>query len=513
MKKRRHSTILILVVITNALFAQNDSLISFTDLNFHGQFERDSYRNFIDGKENAFNLYLATDENVSADEAKQLLEKYESIFVELEESSIAGKKINKQIDLTVKVLSTTFLKRYAASEDFHALIADSSYNFLTESMLYALVFDKLEIPYKVMVSLSHVYLVANPGPQSIVIETENPASEIFSKSKEEKKAQIRSMKESGLINDAVLLEKSTDEIYAEQFDEVKKSSVDVFQGMQYFFSAKEKYDDSEYEEAFDLLKKAYIFFPDNKVELLMSSALSVLIERSRFEEVEDVDMISKYSRILGSDVGIVSQVFQRTINNNLELGKQNSFCDSMFTQLIFGIRDAKLSEEISFRYNMQMSLHLRDSIEAESYLKEAMRLRSNNNDLKKAMKIHYHNYFRKIYVKPTVLYAEVTRVQEEMKYDCITDVVTYYELLALLQLTESSANKENLSEAESYLEKFESDFDKKHLDQVMGEMLVEAYRTLAVKIFYKGNKTRAKEIVEKGLEYVPGNSYLKSAVY
>jgi len=44
-------------------------------------------------------------------------------------------------------------------------------------MLYALVYDRISIPYKVMASSNHVYLVANPGPKSIVIETTNPGLE------------------------------------------------------------------------------------------------------------------------------------------------------------------------------------------------------------------------------------------------------------------------------------------------------------------------------------------------
>lgn len=41
-------------------------------------------------------------------------------------------------------------------------------------MLYAMVFDELNIPYKVKASSNHVYLVANPGPKSIVVKTTNP---------------------------------------------------------------------------------------------------------------------------------------------------------------------------------------------------------------------------------------------------------------------------------------------------------------------------------------------------
>ena len=41
-------------------------------------------------------------------------------------------------------------------------------------MLYSMVFDAMKIPYKVMAAPGHIYLIANPGSNSIVIETTNP---------------------------------------------------------------------------------------------------------------------------------------------------------------------------------------------------------------------------------------------------------------------------------------------------------------------------------------------------
>ncbi|MDA3823786.1 MAG: hypothetical protein PF450_14410 [Bacteroidales bacterium] len=512
MNKIHHSILVLLAVSFMGIFGQEAQEAAKSDLIFHSEFEKVSFNKFLEGGD-VFPLYLAIDEKINKEVAASIYEIYLSVFVELEESDVVSKKINKKIKLTSEIIQSHFIKLYSDSDYFASLILDGKYNFLTKCMVYSLIFDQMEIPYKVMASATDVYLVANPGPSSIVIETANPNAEIHSFTPDEKKQKIKVLKNSSDINEEELVNKSFEEIFAAQFDEVTELSPTALPGIQYYFKAKVLFDASNYKEANEELKKAHVFFPDKQVDYLMSSSLQILLENSTFEDPKDMDMLSQFAGINGTDKQIVLEIFQNILKDQLKKDDNHEHCDVLYESLVTGIEDSGLIEEISFKYNYLMSLHYKDSFEAEKYFKGAMELRNSYQELEETMKVHFYNYFREIYKQPKKLYSEVTRVRTDMNYECIQDELDYFEMLALLQLAESSLKSEKSAEAEGYLDKYESLYKTKHFDELMQEMLISSYRSLAVKLYYDGKKTKAKEIVDRGLKYVPDNSFLKSVVY
>lgn len=157
-------------------FAQNisDSLVKFSELKYHSEFERSSFQNYIHSLTDTFNVLLSIDENLNGTEADRLFEVYNHVFDIIKEKKIDSKNINKKIKIVYPVVHDYFLKKYNSNDYFPIVFQTGNYNCVTASVLYSMVFDKLKIPFKVMASSEHAYLIANPGENSIVIETTNP---------------------------------------------------------------------------------------------------------------------------------------------------------------------------------------------------------------------------------------------------------------------------------------------------------------------------------------------------
>ncbi|MEX2370446.1 MAG: hypothetical protein WD578_05515 [Bacteroidales bacterium] len=504
--------LLVILVQARQASGQSDSLVRYSDLKFHSAFEKQSFQDFVHGVSGPFNLYLAINEDMTGDEAEKLYETYQSVFSTLQQKKVERKKEARKVKLTYGIVHNQFLDKYVASSYFPAAFNNGTYNCVTASMIYAMVFDELQIPYRVMASTSHVYLVANPGINSIVIETTNPsfADQLFTG--EYKRNYINHLRASKMISEQELKNKSVDELFEANFNEVHEVQPGELPGIQYYNRGYQKFEEDAIQEAYELFKKAWFFFPDKQVDYLLSVSLLMLIESSEFNELEDIDMIAQFSKFKNSDIQIISGIFQNIVNHHQQFNDRGAFCDSMYHRLISKLQDTVLIEEISFRYNLLMAFHSQGSDDGEKYMIEAIKLRTNHRDLNTLVQIHFETRLNRLR-DPGMLLEEVSRIREVASFGILEELLSMYELYGTMASVKPLVDNKKIREAEALIEKFEQNWQVLPTHYNVEHAIAEAYRSLAVYYFYRGNKTRARSIVERGLQYVPGNKFLKSAVY
>jgi len=501
-------------IIANSIFAQSqpDSLIRFSDLRYHSKFEKEAVHNFVFNNSDTFNLFLAIDENMSEDEAEWRKKIYLSIFDDLEQKKIQFKKINKKIKLSYSNVHSRFLKKYNDNDYFPVIFQTGTYNCVSASMLYAMVFDEIKIPYKVKASSNHVYLVANPGSSSIVIETTNPGFENVIFNGEFKQQYVNHLRTSKLISESEYKNKSVEEIFEEKFKEVKDAEFNNLPGFQYYNKALTKLQNNETEEALILSQKAYFFFPDNQVRTLLYTALLFQIEKCNFDKVSDIDYLAQLSRFENTDIDAVIGIFNNIIFHQLQYTDKEAFCDSLYQRLISQISDNKTIEEISFTYNMQMSYRYQNSDKVEKYVAKALDIKGNHHDARIIMENHLR---RKLYsiTNSDVLLDTINQLENRYDHEIISSILLEHKLRAYLQKASDSYSKKRITEGNKYLLEFEKRCDPPIKNPMLSSLVENTYRTVAVYYFYKGYKSKAKTYVDKGLKYVPNSRLLESAVY
>ncbi len=510
---RKHFTISLVLFLGSQLIAQEREQVALEELAFHSDFEEAVLEEYASGQAHLFDLFLAADKSVDNAEAESLRDDLDAVLGRLAESDVASKKPKKAVEMIHETLDMRFFQDYVSTVPFSNTLEDGDYNFVTSAMLYVLVLEKFNIPYKVMGSMKNAYIVVDPGPKSLLLEAENPNSERHDFSEDAYKLKIREFKYGGEIPEGAMDNQSIEELFAARYDDVEAFSVYFLPGMQYYYLGNDHMEKGDYAQAFDLMQKAYFFYPVEKVDMLRASAFLVLIEREDFNEVRDADMLSYYAGMQTADNDIVLNVFQKKIQQKLNEGRSHVYCDSLFNRLYMQLEDEKLKNSISLRYNKRMAEHFRDSVIAEPYLQAAYLLNSEDKDLKQTIEIHFHNYFSRIYDDPAKFLNEVKRVEKETNYPFLDERLNYYKLLALLKMSALRTEEDKLTEAGEYIREFEEAFDPAQMDEIMEQLLVRSYRGLAVKLFYLNRKAEAREIVDSGLKFVPDNSYLKSAVY
>jgi len=510
-------TLLILILFLKITFAasvhaQSDSLIRFSDLSFHSDFEKKAFEDFVLHKKDTFNLFLAIDENMNEKEARWRRDIYLSVLKDLEEKKIHTKKINQKIKFSYSNIHNRFLKKYNDDEYFPVIFQTGIYNCVTASMLYAMIFDYLDIPNKVKASSNHVYLIANPGSNSIVIETTNPSFERKIFTGEFKQQYVNYLKSSKLISESEYKNKSVEEIFEEKFKEVRDAEFNNLAGMQYYNKALTKLQNNESETALKLSQKAYYFYADYQVKTLLYTSLLFHIEKCNFDKVSDIDYLAQLSRFENTDMKAIAAIFNNIIFNHLQYTDKEEFCDSLNTRLVTQLSDKKLIDEINFTYNLQMSYRYQNSDKVEKYVTRALDIKGNHHDTKIMMENHLQ---RKLYgiSNSDILLDTISQLENRYDHELINPILLEHRLRAYLEKANDSFSKKKFSEGNKYLLEFEKSCEPPVKSQMLTSMIENTYRTAAIYYFYKGDKSIAKTYLNRGLKYVPNSRLLESAVY
>jgi len=491
---------------------QTDSLIRFSDLRYHSAFEKDALRNFVKYRKDTFYLFLAIDEKMTVGEAIRDFKTYRTVFDEFTQKAIESKNINKRIKISYSSIHSNFLKKYNDNEYFPVIFRSGTYNCVSASMLYALAFNKLDIPFKVMASSNHVYLIANPGTNSVVIETTNPGFEKTIFNGEFQKQYVDYLRSSKLISESEYKSKSVEEIFEEKFKEVREAEFINLPGFQYYNKALSAFQNNETAKALVLCQKAYFFYPDNQVKALLNAALLFQLEKCDYEKVSDIDYLAQLSRFENSDLNVVLGIFNNIIGRKLQYTDKDAFCDSLQQRLVSQLSNKKTIEEISFAYYMQMSYRYQNSDKVEKFIAAALELKGNHNNANVLME----NYLTKKLYSISDSYAlldTINRLELKYNYEMEKPVFADHRLRAYLQIASDQFNQDKIAAGEKSLMEFENKCTLPIKSQMLNKLIELTYHSIVMYYLNEGNKPKARSYVNRGLKYVQNSRLLESAVH
>ena len=379
-------------------------------------------------------------------------------------------------------------------------------------MLYALVYGRLSVPFKVMASASHVYLVANPGPKSIVIETTNPGLEQQIFTGEFKQQYVSYMRESKMISEEEYRNRSTDELFEAKFKEVKESEFDNLPGYQYMNKAISHLEENRVAEAYELCQKAYFFCPDNQVKTLLYASLLLELGRCNFLQVRDIDYLSQLTRFENSDPDIVLAVFSNILAYHLQFNDKGDFCDSLYQRLCGNIADTRLRTELSFDFYMKMANYCNFSEQTEYYAGKAVELQGNHRG---ANQLLIECIRRKLQAIDDPMAELDTIFQLDRRYnnETIDPVLQRYKSIALLRAARDYYRRRAYQSGDEYLAKFEDSSDPPVSDRSLIRQIEATYATASAYYFNRNYKVKSRELLNRGLLYVPDSELLKSTKY
>jgi len=507
--------VIVILSISGNLFSQDqqDSLVVFSGLKFHSEFEKKALTNFIQNRKDTFNLFMAIDEHMTPEIADICRSNFNQVFVELDKQKIQDKSTDRKIKIAYSVVHKQFLKKYDENVFFPQIFKEGTYDCVTASLLYALVFDRLKVPYKVMSSKNHIYLIANPGHKSVVIETTNPSFEKAIFNGNFKQQYVDNLKSSKMISDEDTQNKSVEEIFSTKFNELNESKASNLPGFQYYNKAFLLSQNSDFDKAYNLVQKAYYFFPDQQVKSLFIILLAYKLDKCEFKNLEDADMVVQLSRLDPTNVNQISGVFDHMIAKNLQYTDRVNFCDSLYQRVRKQITNKKMLDEIAFSYNMTMAYNKtrRFNInESNLFVRRALKIKPTHRDA-----ISFFDACLTNDLQSTEDYSSyldsLNSYEKEFADTPILQNIMDYKLMVYLKISEQAFPNNKLAVGEKYMALFENNFKLpvKNIDQRC--KIENAYYEYASYFARKKNKAMMDKIISKGLKWIPNSNMIQSA--
>ena len=252
---------ILLFLILKALFVFSqervDSLVVFSDLWFHSDFEKEAFTKYINQHKDTFMLFMANDENMTKIQAEDYYQSFQSFFEIIKKKKLGKSKNKKDIAKIFTLVHEHFLHKYEDIEHFSDIFTKGSYNCVSASILYALIFNQLQIPYKILQTPNHVYLVVQPGNESMIIETTNPNIKQEYFTQEYKKEYLQKLKSAKMVTENESLSKSIDEIFQEKYYKGRESEFNNLFGFEYMNKALSCLDSDIKNRTYEMFQKAY----------------------------------------------------------------------------------------------------------------------------------------------------------------------------------------------------------------------------------------------------------------
>jgi tetratricopeptide (TPR) repeat protein len=508
--KKAYCFTICLLALSSWLYAQSvDSLVRFNELTFYSEFERETFLKFQKRDVDLFALLMSNGNLLSDEKVKEGREKFYR-YVAAVGNETAGKKTEKRVKVIYDNLHNKFLTKYELKNRFEEIFYNGYYNCVSATALYALAFEELKIPYSIKEEPTHVYIVAYPNGERIILETTSPLGGYYSLSDDFKQNYIRKLKDQKLISaqeyatqDGKLL---FDKYYFGQNTEV---SLQQLAGIQYLNDAIYKADDKKPDESFRQLEKAYLLYPSERIANLLFYTGLQSFEAHKEKDSTHAVMLSKLSRYTsqGVDPEMILGEFGRVTQDLLfSAGKKKQY-EQYYRILDRSITHEKIKSDLAYYYQYENGhlLYTQGKYkDALPYFEKTLTLKPENLELQgiflstMAQTFNAKKNNLEIIKQLDDYNTRFTTLQANNHFNSMR--ATAY----LLQFN-MSYSMDKISEGDKYRTLFETVSNKYPDATIDANLIGQSYSNAAVYYYRKGQVSKARQLLATGLKYAPDN--------
>ncbi len=494
-----------------AMYAlQTDSLVHLGEVTYNSPFEKQAFQEyFIQGKKNYLALFMAVSKETGNSEFDKAQQVYEEMVNQLNTADVQNKSEAKKIKTIYSQTHDRLLSKYELKNHFSEIFTTGKYNCVSATALYGLLFDDMQIAYSIKESPTHVYLIAYPHTQKILIETTDPRRGYIVFDDKFKSSFVSNLRSGKLISEQEYKAENTNVLFDKYYFSEENITIKELVGIQYMNDALYKLQANQLEEAFVQLEKAYLFYPCQKAGYLLLSTAALILDKRNYTSIEDANYLTKLARYKEygiSNDNIIGEFHRLTqlhlINNN-----RPELYDTFYHKLSTAIFDKEITQEIGYIYHYERSRILYNQgryQESLIFAEKTYVLKPENIDVQTLFVSTLGNMLKAQSDGAKVL---ETLSAYELKFPKLlsNNIFCMYLVNACLISCGQQYELKKIAEAEKLRARFEKLYAEKGKDIVDSNLIGRVYSTGAMHYFRAGHDAKAKAILMKGLEIAPND--------
>jgi len=501
-----------------ALFVLIFNLLSFCSISasdtifikspiFHSDLEKQCFE-----EKDYFGLALSLDSTLNSFKKDSIRQIFDNYVKSIEPAVTKAKGEKKKIYTLFKSSSFRFLNKYAEEVFLNDLYFSGTFNCLTGSLHHAFLLQQLNIPFVIKEATTHVYLLAFPTTVSVPLESTDPSMIYLAPDENFKKKYVDFLLKTKIITNAEFDSDGFEKIFSSHYYTNGNINIRELIGLQYYNSGVMLINKGRLKDAIIQLEKGYILYPSDRIRYLMIAAMQDYCRENDMTQSDDwkylVNMVD-YSRNSESDelyryrFGKLTATFAINQNN---LKKYQEYFEFVSKNL----KDTLILKETALIFHSQMARRL--AIEgyyntAWAHVSESYRINPNNMDIIDQVVFIYNkkmfvDYNDKDYLDSiTAPLLTTPSLVKHTNFMC----TMANRMLALMTKAFANNDKQTGEKIMNWFEDLQS-----HVNLPVTNLSgIETAYSQASAYYYRLNfKEKSKEVLEKGLSYLPTNERL-----
>jgi hypothetical protein len=502
----------------NTFSQSTDSLIHSNELVFNSDYEKQVFTEYFRSQKHSDLLpfFMAGYEKFSPELLKSTQKTIDDLVEEFRPKISGSKNTAKSIKLIYTTVHDRLLKKYELVNHFGDIFTNGNYNCVSASALYGLILQKLNIPFVIKELPTHVYLVAYPTTEKIIIETTDPNRGYLQINDEFRDDFLNRLLKAKMISKSEYEGSSKEALFKKYFFS-EQEDIDLFKlaGLQYHNDGIYTFEKKPL-EAYHYFSKAYFLYPGNRNSFLIEQSLRRILSKAEYKNFDEVKYYAKLTEFNKDTIEVVSRKqlygeFAKLTNNQLVEYSDTKLYDKSYQYVRQHVRDTALQKDIDFLYNFETARLALNSSKTEGVDKKIeiiYRLKPQNADVRNIITYYIFNRLSKQSNPKELLSGLESYVKP---YPFLTENEKFNQALCLcyLDIAGQSFNQNNLKKGEENLQLFEQTV-KKYALTMDGNLVARSYAEASSAYFRLGNYAKSKQLLQKGLEYAPGNYMLET---
>ncbi len=504
---KKSISLILLLFLFCAVNAQN-SLVNFNELTFHSEFEREAFENyFLAKKQNHFELFLAIDPDVNTSFLSTASTQYATVLSKLNNPKLLKRSPEKKVKIIYEETHESFFDQYHEENHFSDIFRNGQYNCVSATAMYGLLFNELKIPFTIKEKPTHVYTIAYPKKEQVLVESTDPTGGFIRFSSSNKQSLVNQLAKAKLISSSEVKTESVDDLFNKYYFTDEDINLNQLIGLQYVNDAIYRMNKEDIPGAFNQAEKAWMFYNSERTSnLLLAATLEYLVDQN-YESIESIKYLAKLARFDKLDNDFALSEFSRMINIVLiEKGDSDRLKD-YYNELLGLVYDEELKLEMNYIYHYEQGRARYNQAKYKAslpFFEKAYEVKPTNLDI--------GNVFINAMIKTlgSIPNSEAINKLEEynVAYPSLIENNFFKSMLANSYLIEfgQAFDLKREKEGLKYKELFKQYYDPElSIDQ---NNLGRAYSITAVYYFRKGYTAKARQILNEGLNIAPHNHEL-----
>lgn len=513
--------ILLLFFLPSVNIAQSattDSLVRLNDLSFKNQQEKKIFQDFqLKGdKSDVIDLFMT---HFSKTESKYMETAHRQIKSAVDEltKATSGYNDQKKVKYIYKYIHHRFFKMYEMENSFSDIFERGVYNCVSGSAMYSIVFQAMHIPYQVVEAPRHVFLFAYPQTHKIIIESTSPKSGYITYNDWYVQRFLNHLVDSKLISKDEYEATNATELFNKYYFSENGLSIQDLASIQYSNYAYYYLEKKENEKALEEAKKAYYLSQTDRSAYILQAILTEVVSNKNYKEKQDFNNLVLLCRLNRTDKNNISdesirREFARLTYEQLISTSNKEQYEFAFNLIRDEIKDSILKNDVVFMYHYDLARQDYTNIRAKNteiqHLRAAYAINPKHTDLRIMIRAFFGRLVE-TYTEPSTIMKEALLFEKNFDYLSSDEYFNVVKLNCHLELAYQAFMLQDADNGEVELTMFENICTKNDSIKVTERYVEKAYSTAATYYFKKGNKTKTREVLKRGIKYAPENFGLR----